>query len=69
MAERRNLTILFCDLVGWTSLSEQLDPEELGEIQGRYERFCASCIGQLGGAVVSLAGDGVMACFGVPGRA
>jgi class 3 adenylate cyclase len=66
MAERRTLTIVFCDIVGWTALSEQLDPEDLGLLQRRYQTLCDRVIRRLGGFVAAYAGDGVMAYFGYP---
>lgn len=64
--ERRQLTILFCDLVGSTSLSERLDPEDLLEIIGTYQRVCAAIAERYGGAVTRLMGDGILAYFGYP---
>ena len=65
-AERRLLSILFCDLVGSTSLSEQLDAEELREILRRYQDAVAGCITRYGGHVAKYLGDGVIAYFGWP---
>jgi class 3 adenylate cyclase len=65
-AERRQLTIMFCDLVGSTALSTQLDPEELKEIISSYHRICAQVIGKSGGFVARYLGDGVLAYFGYP---
>jgi hypothetical protein len=50
-AERRQLTVLFCDLVGSTALSAGLDPEDLRSIIGTYHRCCADLIGKAGGFV------------------
>jgi class 3 adenylate cyclase/predicted ATPase len=65
-AERRQLTIMFCDLVGSTALSTQLDPEELREIISSYHRCCAQVIEKSGGFVARYLGDGVLAYFGFP---
>jgi class 3 adenylate cyclase/tetratricopeptide (TPR) repeat protein len=65
-AERRQLTVMFCDLVGSTALSARLDPEDLREIIGGYHRRCADVIAQTGGFVARYMGDGVLAYFGYP---
>ena len=65
-AERRHLTIMFCDLVGSTALSTRLDPEELQEIIGGYHRRCADVITKFDGFVARYLGDGVLAYFGYP---
>jgi hypothetical protein len=65
-AERRHLTIMFCDLVGSTALATRLDPEELQEIIGGYHRRCADVITESGGFVARYLGDGVLAYFGYP---
>ena len=65
-AERRQLTVMFCDLVGSTALSTRLDPEDLQEIIGAYHRCCAEVITQSGGFVARYLGDGVLAYFGYP---
>ncbi|HUH86322.1 MAG TPA: adenylate/guanylate cyclase domain-containing protein [Stellaceae bacterium] len=65
-AERRQLTLMFCDLVGSTALSVRLDPEELGEIIGRYHQCSAEVITKSGGFVAEYMGDGVLAYFGYP---
>jgi class 3 adenylate cyclase len=65
-AERRQLTIMFCDLVGRTALSAKLDPEELREIIGAYHRCCTELIERNGGFVAKYMGDGVLAYFGYP---
>src|SRR5277367_4066425 len=65
-AERRQLTVMFCDLVGSTALSSQLDPEDMRAIIGAYHRCCASCIERDGGFVAKYMGDGVLAYFGYP---
>lgn len=65
-AERRQLTVMFVDLVGSTALSARLDPEELREIIGTYHRRCAEVITGCGGFVAKYLGDGVLAYFGYP---
>jgi class 3 adenylate cyclase/predicted ATPase len=65
-AERRQLTVMFCDLVGSTSLSTRLDPEDLRDIIGAYHRRSAEIIQQNGGFVAKYMGDGVLAYFGYP---
>lgn len=64
--ERRLLTMLFCDLVGSTPLSQQLDPEELRLALRRYQDTVLRAITTYGGVVTNLKGDGVMAYFGWP---
>ena len=65
-AERRQLTVMFCDLVGSTALSTRLDPEDVREIVGAYHRCCAELITKAGGFVAKYMGDGVLAYFGYP---
>src|SRR5450755_1400846 len=65
-AERRQLTVMFCDLVGSTALSARLDPEDLRGIIGAYHRRCAEVITKSGGFVARYMGDGVLAYFGYP---
>ena len=65
-AERRQLTVMFCDLVGSTALSARLDPEDMREIVGAYHRTCAEQIAKAGGFVAKYMGDGVLAYFGYP---
>jgi class 3 adenylate cyclase/predicted ATPase len=65
-AERRQVTVLFCDLVGSTALSAQLDPEDLREIIGTYHRCCTDQVERNGGFVAKYMGDGVLAYFGYP---
>ena len=65
-AERRHLTILFCDLVGSTPLSTRFDPEDLREIIGAYHRRVADCVAAFDGFVAKYMGDGVLAYFGYP---
>jgi class 3 adenylate cyclase len=65
-AERRQLTVLFCDLVGSTALSARLDPEDLRAVIGSYHRCAAAVIERTGGFVAKYMGDGVLAYFGYP---
>jgi class 3 adenylate cyclase/predicted ATPase len=65
-AERRQLTVMFCDLVGSTALSARLDPEDLRGIIGAYHRCCTELVERNGGFVAQYMGDGVMAYFGYP---
>jgi class 3 adenylate cyclase/predicted ATPase len=65
-AERRQLTVMFCDLVGSTALSARLDPEDLRSIIGAYHRCCTDWIERNGGFVAKYMGDGVLAYFGYP---
>jgi class 3 adenylate cyclase len=65
-AERRQLTVMFCDLVGSTELSARLDPEDLRAAIGAYHRCVAAVIEGAGGFVAKYTGDGVLAYFGYP---
>jgi len=65
-AERRQLTVMFCDLVGSTPLSTRYDPEDLREIVGAYHRCVADTVGRFGGFVARYMGDGVLVYFGYP---
>jgi class 3 adenylate cyclase len=65
-AERRQLTVMFCDLVGSTALSARLDPEDLREILAAYHRAVAGVISSFDGFVAKYMGDGVLAYFGYP---
>ena len=65
-AERRQLTVMFCDLVGSTALSAKLDPEDLHGVIGAYHRCCAELVERNGGFVAKYMGDGVLAYFGYP---
>ncbi len=66
MPERRYLSILFADLAGYTALSERLDPEDLRDLQLRYQDIALTEIERQGGFVASFHGDGVLAYFGYP---
>jgi len=65
-AERRQLTVMFCDLMGSTELSQQLDPEDLREINRAYQDACKTAIERYEGYVARYMGDGVLAYFGFP---
>jgi class 3 adenylate cyclase/predicted ATPase len=65
-AERRQLTVMFCDLVGSTALSARLDPEDMREIVAAYHRCCANAVQRFGGFVAKYMGDGVLIYFGYP---
>ena len=64
--QRRHLTVVFCDLVGSTGLSTQIDPEDLSEILIQYRDMCMSVIKKWEGYVADFQGDGVMIYFGYP---
>ena len=64
--ERRQLTVLFCDLVGSTEMSEKLDPEDLREVMRQYHDTVAGAVTDFDGHVAKLLGDGVLAYFGWP---
>src|ERR1700730_3886389 len=65
-AERRQLTVMFCDLVGSTELSAHLDPEDLREVIAAYHRAVAQVVAGLDGFVAKYMGDGVLIYFGYP---
>jgi len=65
-AERRQLTVMFCDLVGSTPLSTRLDPEDLREIVGAYHHCVTDTVGRFAGFVAKYMGDGVLVYFGYP---
>ena len=65
-AERRQLTVMFCDLVGSTALSAQLDPEDLRDVIAAYHRTVAEVIAGFDGFVSRYMGDGVLVYFGCP---
>jgi class 3 adenylate cyclase/predicted ATPase len=66
VAERRVCSVLFCDLVGFTPLSESRDPEAVRELLSRYFGVARTVIGRYGGAVEKFIGDAVMAVWGTP---
>jgi class 3 adenylate cyclase/tetratricopeptide (TPR) repeat protein len=65
-AERRQLTVMFCDLVGSTELSARLDPEDLREVIAAYHRSVADVVAGFDGFVAKYMGDGVLVYFGYP---
>jgi class 3 adenylate cyclase/predicted ATPase len=65
-AERRQLTVMFCDMVGYTQLASGVDPEELQDIVRVYEDTCAAAITRYDGYVFQRLGDGIVAFFGYP---
>jgi class 3 adenylate cyclase/tetratricopeptide (TPR) repeat protein len=65
-AERRQLTVMFCDLVDSTMLSTRLDPEILYELNRDFLTCCSDCVEEAGGYVAKYLGDGVLAYFGWP---
>jgi class 3 adenylate cyclase/predicted ATPase len=65
-AERRQLTVLFCDLVGSTELAARLDPEDMGQVIRAYHSTCTEVIERWEGHVAKYMGDGVLAYFGWP---
>ena len=64
--ERRQLSVMFCDLVGSTPLSARLDPEELRDVVADYQRACAEVIERNEGHIAQYLGDGILAYFGYP---
>src|ERR1700730_4639336 len=65
-AERRQLAVMFCDLVGSTALSTRFDPEDLRELIGDYHRALSETVGHFDGFVAKYMGDGVLIYFGYP---
>ena len=65
-AERRQLTVMFCDLVDSTKLSSQLDPEDLRDVVREYQQVCSEVIQRYDGHVAQLLGDGLLVYFGYP---
>ena len=65
-AERRQLTVMFCDLVGSTALSARLDPEDMREVIAAYQKCVSETVRRFGGFVAKYMGDGVLAYFGYP---
>jgi class 3 adenylate cyclase len=64
--ERRHITVMFCDLVGSTSISAQLDAEDWRELVGAYLDAASAAVTEMGGRVAKKLGDGLMALFGYP---
>ena len=65
-AERRQLTVMFSDLVGSTALSARMDPEDLREVISTYQKCVAGTVQRFGGFVAKYMGDGVLVYFGYP---
>jgi class 3 adenylate cyclase len=65
-AERRQLTVMFCDLVDSTKLSSQLDPEEYRDMVRAYQHVCSEVITRFDGHIAQLLGDGLLVYFGYP---
>ena len=65
-AERRQVTVMFSDLVGSTALSARMDPEDLREIISAYQKCVAQTVRRFGGYVAKYMGDGVLVYFGYP---
>ena len=65
-AERRQVTVMFSDLVGSTALSTRMDPEDLREVISAYQDSVAATVGRFGGFVAEYVGDGILAYFGYP---
>lgn len=64
--ERRQITVMFADIVGATSLSEELDPEDLRSLVLAYQEACAEAVSRHGGHIAQYLGDGILAYFGYP---
>ena len=65
-AERRQLTVMFCDLVGSTALSERLDPEDLRDVIRSFQETCATVLARFDGFIARYMGDGLLVYFGYP---
>jgi class 3 adenylate cyclase len=65
-AERRQVTVMFSDLVGSTALSARMDPEDLREVISAYQKCVAETVQRFGGFVAKYMGDGVLVYFGYP---
>ena len=65
-AERRQLTVMFCDMVGSTALSTRLDPEDLRDVLVAYQTYVAETVAPFGGFVAAYMGDGALVYFGYP---
>ena len=65
-AERRQLTVMFCDLVGSTEISARLDPEDLSDVIGAFQKGCVRAVTGFGGSVAKYMGDAALVYFGYP---
>src|SRR5262252_2048549 len=65
-AERRQVTVMFSDIVGWTALSSRMDPEDLRDLISAYQKCVAEAVHRFGGFVAQYLGDGVLVYFGYP---
>ena len=65
-ADRRQLTVMFCDLVGSTPMSAQLDPEDYREIMQAYQEMCGQVLARFTGHIARYEGDGILVYFGYP---
>jgi class 3 adenylate cyclase len=65
-AEKRVLTVLFCDIVGSTEVAQRIDPEDMRDLIQRYQSTCAAIAGRYSGHVAQLLGDGLLVYFGYP---
>ncbi|MDB5519678.1 MAG: (Sterile alpha motif) protein [Tardiphaga sp.] len=66
VAERRQLTVMFCDLVGSTALAAQFDPEDMGDLIRAFQNVVAAAVARFDGHIARLMGDGVLVYFGYP---
>ncbi len=64
VAERRQLTVMFCDLVGSTALAAQLDPEDMGDLIRAFQGAAAAAVARFDGHIARLMGDGALVYFG-----
>src|SRR6195256_1203208 len=65
-AERRQLTVMFCDLAGSTALSARLDPEDMRQVIRTYQDACSGVVARYDGFIAKFMGDGILAYFGFP---
>jgi class 3 adenylate cyclase/tetratricopeptide (TPR) repeat protein len=65
-AERRLMTVVFCDLIGSSGLAARLDPEDFAALLVTYRERCVTAVAQYGGFISRYLGDGILACFGYP---
>src|SRR6266404_5657153 len=65
-AERRQLTVMFCDLAGSTALSARLDPEDMRQVIRAYQDACSGVVARYDGFIAKFMGDGILAYFGFP---